>query len=171
MTPVAGAEATIAAMFCDEVLELIEPIAAGEVTPEGRVAAHLATCADCAAALEDARRVEDALRAQPAPRAPAQFTSHVLSRVRRERWRSEQAVDLGFNVTIVVAAVAILAGGAVALHLAGMDAALGDAMNLLGRGASALARRVAPSVPLYAGAAALLVTALGIWWWAERDAV
>jgi hypothetical protein len=25
-------------------------------------------------------------------------------------------------------------------------------------------------VPLYAGAAALLVSALGIWWWAERDA-
>ena len=34
-----------------------------------------------------------------------------------------------------------------------------------------LARRVAPAVPLYAGAAALLVSALGIWWWAERDAV
>jgi hypothetical protein len=25
-------------------------------------------------------------------------------------------------------------------------------------------------VPVYAGATALLVTALGIWWWAERDA-
>jgi hypothetical protein len=24
-------------------------------------------------------------------------------------------------------------------------------------------------VPLYAGATALLGTALGIWWWAERD--
>jgi anti-sigma factor RsiW len=157
-------------MFCDEVLELIEPIAAGEVTPEGRVAAHLATCPGCAAALEDARRVERVLRAQPAPRAPAQFTTRVLSRVRRERWRSEQAVDFGFNVTIAIVAVGILAAAAVALHLAGMDAALGDAMNLVGSGAAALARRVAPSVPLYAGAAALLVMALGIWWWAERDA-
>jgi hypothetical protein len=33
----------------------------------------------------------------------------------------------------------------------------------------AFVRRVAPSLPLYAGAAALLVSALGLWWWAERD--
>ena len=39
-----------------------------------------------------------------------------------------------------------------------------------GSGFVALARRVAPALPLYAGAAALLVSALGIWWWAERDA-
>jgi hypothetical protein len=31
-------------------------------------------------------------------------------------------------------------------------------------------RRVAPSVPLYAGATALLLATLAIWWWAERDA-
>jgi hypothetical protein len=30
-------------------------------------------------------------------------------------------------------------------------------------------RRVVPSLPLCAGAAALLATALGLWWWAERD--
>jgi hypothetical protein len=31
-------------------------------------------------------------------------------------------------------------------------------------------QRVSPSLPVYALATALLVTALGIWWWAERDA-
>jgi hypothetical protein len=31
-------------------------------------------------------------------------------------------------------------------------------------------QRAAPSLPLYVGAAGLLASALGIWWWAERDA-
>jgi hypothetical protein len=33
-----------------------------------------------------------------------------------------------------------------------------------------LARRVAPSLPLYGAATALVLSALAIWWWAERDA-
>ena len=44
------------------------------------------------------------------------------------------------------------------------------AVGGLGVGFVSLARRVAPSLPLYAGALALLASALGIWWWAERDA-
>ena len=44
-----------------------------------------------------------------------------------------------------------------------------DAVDLLGTALVTLARRVAPTVPLHAGATALLVTALGIWWWAERE--
>jgi hypothetical protein len=43
-------------------------------------------------------------------------------------------------------------------------------VDVFGSGFVALAKRVAPSLPLYVGAAALLVSALGIWWWAERDA-
>jgi len=42
-------------MFCDEILELIEPIAAGDLAPDGRMSAHLASCAGCAAALESSR--------------------------------------------------------------------------------------------------------------------
>jgi hypothetical protein len=34
----------------------------------------------------------------------------------------------------------------------------------------ALVERVTPSLPVYVLATALLATALGIWWWAERDA-
>ena len=40
----------------------------------------------------------------------------------------------------------------------------------MGTGLVVFIRRVAPSLPLYGGAAALLVSALGLWWWAERDA-
>jgi hypothetical protein len=29
--------------------------------------------------------------------------------------------------------------------------------------------RIAPELPLYAAAAALLAATVGIWWWAERD--
>jgi hypothetical protein len=43
-----------------------------------------------------------------------------------------------------------------------------DAVGLIGAGLTTIGRRLAPAVPLYAGAAALLAIALGIWWWAER---
>ena len=56
------------------------------------------------------------------------------------------------------------------LHRTGLTAVSGDAVRVFGSGFVSLARRVAPSVPLYLGAAALLLSALGIWWWAERDA-
>ena len=56
------------------------------------------------------------------------------------------------------------------LHRTSLAAVSSDAVNIFGSGFVSLAKRVAPSVPLYAGAAALLVSALGIWWWAEKDA-
>ena len=30
-------------------------------------------------------------------------------------------------------------------------------------------RRIAPELPLYAAATAVLAAAIGVWWWAERD--
>ncbi len=156
-------------MFCDEVLELIEPIAAGDVVPEGRIAAHLASCRDCRAALDDARRIDQVLRTRPLQPAPANFTARVMSRVRRERWRSEQAVDLGFNIALTLVALVIVAAGWLALRLSGFNVVGSDAMSLFGEGVTALVRRVAPAVPVYAGATALLLAALVVWWWAERD--
>jgi len=156
-------------MLCHEVVDAIEPIAAGELTPDDRIAAHLASCPHCAAALEDARRLEQILQARPMPRAPAQFTSRTMARVRRARWRTEQFLDLGFNVTLGLVLLAILGSVWLLLHRSGLVAVSNDAVDLLGTGLVTLARRVAPTVPLYAGATALLVTALGIWWWAERE--
>ena len=66
--------------------------------------------------------------------------------------------------------VSLLGGVWMLLHRSGLVAVSGDAVNVFGSGFVALARRVAPSLPLYVGALALLVSALGIWWWAERDA-
>jgi anti-sigma factor RsiW len=151
-------------MFCDEALDAVEAIAAGDLTPDGRIAEHLASCANCALALADARQLEQKLRTRMAPPAPPQFTTRTLARVRGARWRSDQFLDVGFNVAIIAVVVWML------LHRSGLDAVSGDAVDLFGSGLVAFVHRVAPSLPLYAGAAALLVSALGLWWWAERDA-
>jgi len=156
-------------MFCDEVIDVLEPIAAGELTPEGRIADHLATCPNCAGSLERARMVERLLRQRPAPKPPPQFTAHTLGRVRRARWRSDQLLDVGFNLGIAAIVMGVLAAIWAVLHRSGLTAVSNDAIELFGSGLLTFARRVAPVVPLYAGATALLATALGIWWWAERD--
>jgi anti-sigma factor RsiW len=65
-------------MLYDEVLDAIEPIAAGELTPDDRVAAHLSSCPRCAAALEDARRLERILLgASRAARAGTVHLAHL----------------------------------------------------------------------------------------------
>ena len=155
-------------MFCDEVLDSVEAIAAGELRAEGRVAEHLATCADCAAALESARRVEQLLQARPAPAAPAQFTARTLSRVRRARWRSEQFVDASFNAAIVLIVAGVVVGIWMLAHRSGIGVVGNDAVEMFASGLTTFAHRVGPSLPLYAGATALVATALGIWWWAEQ---
>ena len=156
-------------MFCDEALDSVVAIAAGELTPDGRVAGHLASCPNCAAALEEARALERLLERRPAPAAPPQFTARVQARVRRARWRSEQFVDVGFNVVIAIVAVAIVAGIWMLLHRSGLTAVSNDAVSVFGDGLATFVRRLAPSLPLYAGAAGLLAVTLGFWWWAERD--
>ena len=156
-------------MFCDETLDVIEAIAAGELTAEGRVAQHLASCRNCAAALESARRIEKMLAARPVPRPPQQFTIRTMTRIRRARWRSDQFLDFGFNIAIALVAIGIIGSGWLLLDRSGLTAVSGDLITLIESGGKALAQRVAPSLPVYAAAAAIVVTALGIWWWAERE--
>ena len=156
-------------MFCDEALNAVEAIAAGELTPDGRVAEHLRSCPNCAAALVSARALERMLQGRPVPKPSVQFTTRTLARVRRARWRSEQFLDVGFNVAIAAVVVAVIAGVWMLLNRSGLVAVSNDAVDLFGTSLVAFARRVSPSLPLYAGATALLATALGIWWWAERD--
>jgi anti-sigma factor RsiW len=156
-------------MFCDEALDSIEAIAGGELTPDGRIAAHLASCPNCAAALESARALETMLRGRAVPAPPAQFTIRTLGRVRRARWRAEQYLDAGFNVAVGVVVLAVIGGIWMLLNRSGLAAVSNDVVDLFANGLVTFARRVAPSLPLYAGAAGLLATALAIWWWAERD--
>jgi anti-sigma factor RsiW len=157
-------------MFCDEVLDLIEPIAAGDFTADGRVAAHLDTCPNCAAALASARRVEQMLRSRPVPKPAPQFTTRTMALVRRSRWRREQFVDAGFNLTLAILGFAVIGVIWIALNRSGLIAVSNGTFNALGAGLGLVRQHVAPSVSLYAGALLLLVTGLGIWLWAERGA-
>ena len=150
-------------MFCDEALDTVEAIAAGDLMPDGRVASHLATCPNCALALTRARQLEASLQRRAVPAAPAQFTSRTLARIRRARWRSDQFLDVGFNVAIGLIVLAVLGGVWMLLHRTG----LAGGEHRRGRTSSAAAswrsrKRVAPALPLYVGAAALLVSALGV---------
>jgi anti-sigma factor RsiW len=156
-------------MFCDEVLELVEAIAAGDVPPDARVRAHAQSCAGCAAALAAARRVDQLLKQRSAPAAPPQFTTRIMGRIRRDRWRRDQFLDLGFNLVVGIVVLGVLAAFWVLLSQSGLAGIGQDAASVLGSAASDLIHRAASSLPLYLAASAIIATALGVWWWAERD--
>jgi hypothetical protein len=157
-------------MFCDEVLELIEAIAAGDVTPDARIGSHVNSCAGCAAALADARRVEQMLRDRTVPSAPPQFTSRIMGRIRRDRWRRDQFLDLGFNFVVGLIVLGVVAGLWLLVSQSGIGGLGQDAASVLGTAAADLMRRAASSLPLYLAASGIVAAALGVWWWAERDA-
>jgi len=148
-------------MTCEDVLDLVEPIAAGDEPVSDAVRRHLETCPSCAAALAGARRVEGALARREAPLAPAQFVSAVQQAVRRERWRSEQQVDRVFNLAIAVAVLLVIGGLAAVLNV-------GSVLSIAGGAWGVVASVAVPTLNTYVAAAALLVSALGMWWWAEK---
>jgi len=155
-------------MTCHQVLELVDAIAGGdaEVTPDLR--AHVETCPTCAAALASARRIELALSAREAPSAPATFTASVIGRIRRERWRSEQQVDRLFNVAIAAALLLVLGGVGALLNVGSVISAAAGAWSVLSVFSDQVARDAVPLVATYTAAGGLLVSVLGMWWWAER---
>lgn len=124
-------------------------------------------CPRCAAALNDARRVEQWLRARPAPKPPASFTARTMTSIRRARWRREQLLDATFNVAIGLGVLMVIVAVWLLLNRSGMAAVGTDAVMLVETGLVQLAHRIAPSLPLYAAAAALVASALGVWWWTE----
>jgi anti-sigma factor RsiW len=155
-------------MTCRDVQHLVEAIAAGDLEVDEAVRSHFETCPRCAAALASARRIELTLQGWPAPDAPARFSAAVLSRIRNDRWRIEQRVDRIFNVTIAASLVLIVVGvGA----LANVGVVLGAAAWIWGAFAMMsgdLAQQTAPRMASYIGACGLLMSALIMWWWADR---
>lgn len=155
-------------MMCRDVVHLVEAIAADDLEVNDDIRGHFETCPQCAAALAAARRIELALQGWPAPDAPARFDAAVLSRIRNDRWRSEQRVDRIFNVAIAASLVLIVGGIAA---LANVGAVIGVAAWIWGAFAAMsgdVAQQTAPRVASYVGAAGLLMSALLMWWWADR---
>src|SRR5258707_10472389 len=87
-------------MFCDEALDTVEAIAAGDLMPVGRVAEHLATCPNCALALTRARQLEASLQRRAGPAAPAHITSRTPARIPRAPWRTDQILHVRLNPPI-----------------------------------------------------------------------
>jgi hypothetical protein len=109
------------------------------------------------------------LAARPVPKPPQQFTIRTMTRIRRARWRNDQFLDVGFNVAISLIVLGVIGSGWLLLDRSGLTVVSGELFTLIEGGGLALAQRVAPSLMVYAAAGLLVVTALGIWWWAERE--
>jgi len=155
-------------LTCLNALDMVEPIAAGDLEVDPAVRFHFETCPRCASALASARRIATALAGRKAPAAPPGFTAAVIARVRRERWRTEQRVDRIFNVGIA-AAVLIVIGGVLALvNVSGVLSTAASAWQLMSVVTNPTATRVTPPLATYAAAAAFMASALVMWWWAER---
>lgn len=155
-------------MTCKEALELVEPIAAGDLQPDADARAHFESCPRCASALASARRVEAALVAREAPEAPARFGAVVVQRIHRERWRAEQRVDRLFNLAMVAALVLVVGGLFAMMNVSSVVSAAAATWTLASSVGTQVALNAAPSLDTYIAAACLLLSALGMWWWAER---
>ena len=155
-------------MSCSDVLDLIEPIAAGDLRADEPVRAHLESCVTCAAALASAQRLEAALKAMEIPPAPATFAATVMQRIRRDRWQAEQNVDRLFNLAIVAAVFLMVGGFAAMLNVQGLLSISGSALVLVRESMRAGVQQAVPTLATYVAAACLLASALGMWWWAER---
>jgi hypothetical protein len=155
-------------MTCREVLDRIEAVAAGDEPATAEFRSHLEGCLVCAGTLAKARRIETMLATRPAPPAPPRFSAAVNSYIRQERWRSEQHVDRVFNVALLLGVAAIAVGVLDLFNIAAMAAAASASLALLNRVTGDIVVRAAPAFATYVGAVGLLVTALFVWWWAER---
>ncbi len=155
-------------MTCREAADLIEGIAAGDIEPNAQARAHFETCPSCARMLASARRLEAVLAGYRPPPVPDRFVASVLQRVRRERWRVERNVDLLFNGAILVALLIVVGGVVALLDVRGVVAASSEAWSGLSVMSIQIAQQMAPAINTYIAAAGLLLTALGMWWWAER---
>lgn len=157
-------------MSCDEANPFIEAAAVGEAVPDA-VVLHLDDCRHCRARLTLAKQIDLALKRRPVPAPSPGFTTSVMRRLRDERWHAERVVDLGFNLAVSAGILIIavgLAGLAWRLGIVHIDEA---ALQLLADGASLVVRRVATDSRLVMFGMLLVTTAVGLWWWAEEEAL
>lgn len=152
---------------CDDFEARVDAIAMGDLALSAADAAHLEVCAACRGVLQRARAIEALLAARPLPELSPGFTARVMSGIERERWRAEQALDLGFNVAVAVGVLLTVAGVFGLAWGTGLIAIGGDMAALVTAGVGVLAERLAPQAQHVVMATLLLTMAIGVWWWAE----
>ena len=152
---------------CDELEPLIEAIADGSYALSAAEAAHVASCARCAARLERARAIESLLQLREVAAPPASFTAAVMMRIGREHWQTERAIDLGFNLAMAAGIAVILAGAAGLAWSLGFLSITIDLEALRQALDTDVTGRVLSQVQTIAMSAVLLTMALVLWWWAE----
>jgi anti-sigma factor RsiW len=149
--------------------DALDALGGGDRTTAAEEQAHLDACARCRARLALARQVDRVLAARPQPPLPEGFPGAVMARVGQERWRVEQALDIGFNIA-VAAGVLLVATGLLGLAWASGGVVIGvDLARLTGEALSVLGARLLPQAQVVTAALLLLAGALGAWWWAEDD--
>jgi hypothetical protein len=102
------------------------------------------------------------------PEPPPRFASSILSRVRQERWRSEQHVDRIFNIAIAVAVLLVVGGVAAMTNVSAVIGAAGWLWGVFAQLSGQALEQSAPRLLTYVAAAGLMMSALVMWWWAER---
>lgn len=155
-------------MRCEEADRLIEAFVGGDDLADDELVRHVDACQRCTAAIEMARAVERFLAAQPVTPPPSGFARTVVERLRTDRWRAERNLDLGFNLAIAAGLLVVVGGVWLLLNVSGLTAVAQDLTMIFADGMTTLAARVVTGLPTYTAAAGLVMTALGVWWWAER---
>lgn len=161
-----------ALLHCDDLVDTIDALAAGE--PVGPLvsaghAAHVAGCSVCQLRLAEARRL-DAMLARVVQVAPPDgFSQRLANRIRDERWRRERLVDLAFNAVVSAVGLALLAAVWVVLQFTGMTGLLGNVASLAGQGLSVAASQTTVDSILYVAGTFAAITAFLMWRWSEGE--
>jgi len=128
----------------------------------------LRTAAEVCPAAFDTGSVGDARLARAAGSAPPHFAVRTIARIRREHWRREQLLDLAFNVAIAGVAIATVALVWYFVDASGLSELAQSSAGLVKGQLADVARTIAPSIPGYVAAVAVIGSVLLVWWWAER---
>ena len=155
-------------MSCHDANAYLEAVAVGESVPDA-IRAHVYVCPHCAARLRLAERIERTLAARPVAVPPATFTTAVVARVRRQRWRAEQVIDWGFNIFLAIGLALIVSGVAGIFWASGLVVISRDVFAAFAAGSEMAMTGVLSQARTVFMAAVLLTLTLGVWWWVEGD--
>ena len=78
-------------------------------------------------------------------------------------------MDRLFNVAMVFAAAVVLTGAAFLFNISAVLEVAATASQIFSTAGEEMLRRAVPSAGTYIAAMALLMSALGMWWWADAS--